>query len=143
MVKRTRFFYGWYIVGVMVVSMMLVYGVRNSFSIFFDPLLEQFDWYRGSTAIMLSLNILVYGFTAPFAGALADRWKPRKAAFIGIIILSIATAGCSLANELWHFYLLFGVLAPIGAAFCGSPVLNPTILNWFGKRRGLAIGNRY
>jgi sugar phosphate permease len=140
MVKRTRFFYGWYIVGVMVVSMMLVYGVRNSFSIFFDPLLEQFDWYRGSTAIMLSLNILIYGFTAPFAGALADRWKPRKAAFIGIIILSIATAGCSLANELWHFYLLFGVLAPIGAAFCGSPVLNPTILNWFGKRRGLAIG---
>ncbi len=140
MVRKTRFFYGWYIVGVMVVSMMLVYGARNSFSVFFDPLLEQFDWYRGSTAIMLSLNILVYGFTAPFAGALADRWKPRRAAFTGIIIISVATASCSLADELWHFYLLFGVLAPIGAAFCGSPVLNPTILNWFGKRRGMAIG---
>jgi len=25
-------------------------------------------------------------------------------------------------------------------AFCGAPVLNPVLINWFGKRRGLAIG---
>lgn len=140
MVKRTNFFYGWYIVGLMVISMMLIYGIRNSFSVFFDPILDEFQWYRGSTAIMLSLNILIYGLTAPVAGSLVDRWKPRRVSFIGIGILTLSTAGCSLAGELWHFYLLFGILVPIGTAFCGAPILNPALINWFGSRRGLAIG---
>jgi len=140
MIQRPRFFYGWYLVILMAVSMMLVYGIRNSFSVFFAPILDEFGWFRGSTAIMLSLNILVYGFTAPIAGSLFDRWKPRKVAFIGISVLTLATFFCAFANELWHFYLLFGILAPIGSAFCAAPALNPTLMNWFGKRRGLAIG---
>jgi MFS family permease len=140
MESRPRFFYGWYLVGLMVVSMMLVYGIRNAFSVFFDPVLEQFHWYRGTTAIMLSLNILIYGLTAPVAGSLVDRWKPRRVVFIGIFTLSLATFCCAFAGELWHFYLLFGILAPIGTAFCAAPALNPTLMNWFGKKRGLAIG---
>ncbi len=140
MIPRPRFFYGWYLVGLMAVSMMLVYGIRNSFSVFFDPILDEFQWFRGTTAIMLSLNILVYGLVAPFAGSLVDRWKPRKVVFIGIFMLSLATFCCAFARELWHFYLLFGFLAPIGNAFCAAPALNPTLMNWFGKKRGLAIG---
>jgi MFS family permease len=140
MVRKQPVFYGWYIVGLMIIAMMLVYGIRSSFSAFFPHVLDEFHWYRGTTAIMLSLNILVYGLTAPFAGSLVDRWKPRAVVVIGISILSLATASCYFARELWHFYLLFGVLAPIGTAFCGSPVFNPTLINWFEKRRGLAVG---
>ncbi len=139
MVRKPRFFYGWYLVGITVASMMLVYGVRNSFSVLFSPILDDFGWYRGSTAIMLSLNILIYGLSAPLAGLLIDRWKPRAVAILGILLLTLATALCYFASELWHFYLLFGVLAPIGTAFCGAPVLSPSLMNWFGKRRGLAI----
>jgi MFS family permease len=140
MVKNPRVFYGWYIVGVMIIAMMLVYGIRTSFSAFFPHILDTYHWFRGSTAIMLSLNIFIYGLAAPVAGTLVDRWKPRAVVVIGISLLALATAGCYFARELWHFYLLFGVLAPIGSAFCGSPVLNTAIINWFGKRRGLAVG---
>jgi len=138
--RRPRIFFGWYIVGAMIVAMMLVYGVRTSFSAFFPYILDEFHWFRGSTAVMLSLNILVYGIFAPVAGSLVDRWKPRAVVFIGITLLALSTAACYFARELWHFYLLFGVVAPIGSAFCGSPVLNTAIINWFSKRRGLAIG---
>ena len=140
MVRKQPFFYGWYIVGLMIIGMMLVYGIRSSFSAFFPHVLDEFHWFRGSTAIMFSLNILIYGLTAPFAGSLVDRWKPRVVVVIGISILALATGACYFARELWHFYVLFGILSPIGSAFCGSPVLNPTIINWFGKRRGLAVG---
>jgi MFS family permease len=140
MKREAPLFYGWYIVGVMIVSMMLVYGIRSSFSVFFSPVLDEFHWFRGSTAIMLSLNILFYGLTAPFAGSLVDRWKPRRVVVLGILVLTLSTGACYFARELWHFYLLFGVLVPIGTAFCGSPVFNPTLINWFGKRRGLAVG---
>ena len=100
MIKRPRVFYGWYIIGLTIISMMLIYGVRNSFGVFFDPILDSFDWYRGSTAAMLSLSILVYGLTAPFAGILADRWKPRNMAVIGIFTLALATSLCYFADRL-------------------------------------------
>lgn len=140
MVKRPLFFYGWVIVGITVVSMILIYGIRHSFSIFFPSILNEFGWGRGSTAIMLSLNILIYGFFAPLAGSLGDRWKPRRIMPIGVAILGLATASCAFANELWHFYLLFGVLMPMGSAFSGWPLLAPALANWFAKRRGLAMG---
>ena len=140
MVRKPLFFYGWVIVGIIAVSMILIYGIRHSFSVFFPPILDEFGWGRGSTAVMLSLNLLIYGFVAPVAGSLGDRWKPRRVMPIGIIILGLATAGCAFARELWHFYLLFGVLMPIGTAFSGWPLFGPALANWFAKRRGLAMG---
>jgi MFS family permease len=140
MARKTPIFFGWLIVGLMVFSMMLIYGTRNSFSSFFPYILDTFHWDRGVTAIMLSLNLLVYGLTAPFAGALVDRWKPRAVAIIGIFVLGLATAACYFATQLWQYYILFGILVPFGTAFCGSPVFNAALLNWFQKRRGLAMG---
>jgi sugar phosphate permease len=139
MAKRPHLFYGWVIVGITVVSLTLIYGIRHTFSIFFPSILDEFGWARGSTAIMLSLNILIYGLLAPVAGSLGDRWKPTRIMPIGITILALATASCAFAHELWQFYLLFGVLMPIGTAFSGWPVLAPALANWFTKRRGLAI----
>lgn len=136
---RRSFFYGWIIVCVAFLGMVLIYGVRHSFSIFFPSILDEFGWTRGSTAIMLSLNLLFYGLMAPIAGSLGDRWRPRRVSLIGISTIGLATIGCAFAQELWHFYLLFGVLMPIGTAFCGWPILGPALANWFTDRRGLAI----
>ena len=140
MIRRKPIFYGWYIVGLMIFAMMLAYGIRSSFSAFFPHVLDTFHWDRGVTSIMLSLNIFVYGLTAPLSGSLIDRWKPRVVVVIGISVLAVSTAACYFARELWQYYLLFGVLAPMGTAFCGSPVFNAALMKWFHKRRGLAMG---
>ena len=89
---------------------------------------------------MLSLHLLSYGIFAPIVGTLTDLWKPKRVMLVGVIIVGTTAALCSLGSALWHFYLLFGVLTPIGLACCGSPVMNPTIANWFTDRRGLALG---
>jgi sugar phosphate permease len=122
MLKGSRFFYGWVVVGISLISNTLIYGMRHSFSVFFPYIIDEFGWNRGSTAIMLSLNMLIYGFLAPVAGSVGDRWKPRKVMAIGLIVLGVATVGCGFANRLSHFYLLFGILMPIGTAFCGWPL---------------------
>ena len=140
MAKEGFFFYGWVMVGVCVVSMILIYGIRHSFSVFFSPILHEFGWSRGNIAIMLSLNIFVYGLLAPFAGALADRWRARRVMLFGIVILGLATMGCGFSRELWHFYFLFGVLVPLGSAFSGWPIFGPALMNWFTRRRGLVLG---
>ena len=119
---------------------MLAAGVRHTFSVFFPPILDEFGWSRGSTSVILSLHLLVFGIMAPFAGSLADRWQPKRLMHIGVIVLGVATVCCSLARELWHFYLLFGLMTPIGMSFCNLPLLNPALSNWFHTRLGLAIG---
>ena len=140
MSKGWPLFYGWIIVLITVIAMALVYGTRHSFSVFFPPILDEFGWNRGSTALMLSLNLSVYGFTAPLAGYICDRWKPQWVMPIGISMLGIVTATCAYAQELWHFYLFFGILMPIAIAFSGWPVLGPALAHWFVKRRGLVMG---
>jgi len=140
MFKASKYFYGWKIVWTGIIGMILIYGIRHSFAVFFTPILEEFTWSRGNISIMMSLNIFIYGFLAPVAGILADRWRPRVLMPLGIAILGAATAGCAWARELWHFYFLFGVLMPIGSAFAGWPIIAPALMNWFVKKRGLVMG---
>lgn len=140
MSRTSHIFYGWYLVAICILSMILIYGIRHSFAVFFSPILEEFHWSRGDIAMMMSLNILIYGFLAPLAGGLADRWRPRVLIPGGIVILGLATAGCAFATRLWHFYFLFGFLMSIGSAFSGWPIFAPALMNWFTKRRGLVLG---
>jgi MFS family permease len=140
MARKNPIFFGWFIVGVMIIALTLIYGIRSAFSSFFPYLLDTFHWDRGATSIMMSLNLLVYGVTAPIVGTLADKWKPRWVAVIGILLLGFSTAACHYATELWQFYLLYGVCVPLGTSLGGSVVFNAAIMNWFQKRRGLALG---
>jgi MFS family permease len=138
--RESPFFYGWVIIAVGIITGMLVYGVRYSFSIFFPPILKEFGWSRGSTALMMSINVFVYGLMAPVAGTLGSRWRPKLMMRVGVIILALAMVGCSFARQLWHFYLFFGVMVPVGTAICGWPIIAPALMNWFATRRGLVMG---
>ena len=89
MKKRPLIFYGWFIVIAGIISYALGYGARYSFSVIFPSLLAEFQWPRDTTAIMLSIHLLVYGFVAPVAGNLVERIGPRKAMVFGTILLSL------------------------------------------------------
>ena len=140
MAGRPRFFYGYTLLFICVISMILVYGVRNSFNVFFPPILEEFGWSRSSTAFIFSLNVLVYGLMAPVAGNLADRWRPKALVTGGVLILAAGTVGCASATQLWHFYILYGLVVPVGIALGGTPVLIPAVSNWFEKKRAMTMG---
>ena len=120
--------------------MFVLYGIRHSFAAFFPFILSDYGWTRGSTALMFSINVLLYGILAPITGSLVDRWKPKMMMSLGVLIIGTSTALCALANELWQFYVLFGILLSLGMAFSGGPVMIPVVSRWFTRRRGAAIG---
>ena len=130
----------WAVAAIAAVCMLVIYGIRHSFGAFFPSILNDYGWTRGSTALMFSINVLLYGILAPIAGSLADRWKPKVMMSLGILIMGISTASCALANELWQFYVLFGILLSLGTTFSGAPVMIPVVSRWFTRRRGAAIG---
>jgi len=138
--SRQGTFYGWIILGVAFITVVLGYGVRNSFSVFYPTIVEEFGWGRGSTALMFSIAVIVYGLAAPVAGSLVDRFKPRLILPLGGFILGGGVALCSLATAQWQFFIFYGVIAAIGLSLIGVTPLNTIVSSWFVKKRGLVFG---
>ncbi|MFW6150378.1 MAG: MFS transporter [Chloroflexota bacterium] len=138
--RRPSFFYGWVILGVALLVMAVGYAMRNTFSVFYPVLVEEFAWERGSTALMFSINIVVYGMAAPMAGALVDRFDPRLVLSAAACMMGGAIALCSQATEQWQFYLLYGVVMAVGLSMAGVTPLNAILAKWFVRKRGLVFG---
>lgn len=137
--RRPAFSYGWVVLAVAFVVMALGFGLRNAFSVFYPAIVEEFDWSRGSTALMFSLNILVYGFMAPVGGGLVDRFKPGRVIALGACILGGGIALCSLATTQWQFYLLYGLVVAGGLSMIGVAPLGAVVMPWFAGKRGLVF----
>ena len=133
-------FYGWVVLAAAFIILILSYAIRNTFSVFYPVIVEEFGWQRGSTALMFSINIMVYGFAAPVAGSLVDRFRPRLVLSVGACILGAGITLCSLATTQWQFYLFYGVVAAIGMSLVGWTPLMTILANWFVKKRGLVFG---
>lgn len=139
-IASSRFYYGWVIVGVALVSMAFWLGIRTSFSVFYVALLEDFPWNRGSAAGVQSMALIAYTILAPLVGALIDKFGPRLVILPGVLILSLGLILCSLIENLTQFYLLYGVLMGTGITAIGIVSYSAIIAHWFEKKRGLASG---
>jgi len=138
--RKPSFSYGWVVLAVAFVVMAFGFGLRNAFSVFYPAIVEEFDWSRGSTALMFSLNILVYGFMAPVGGGLVDRFRPRRVVALGACVLGGGIALCSLAATQWQFYLLYGLVVAAGLSMIGIAPLSSIVTPWFAGRRGFVFG---
>lgn len=138
--KSPLFFYGWVIVAICFLTVAVAYGIRYSFSVFYVSILQEFGWSRADTALIFSINVIVYGVSAPFVGIAVDRLGPRKFMTAGAVLLAIAAAASSLTSQIWQFYLVFGVLASLGNGATGFVPNSTLVSHWFIKRRGMAFG---
>ncbi len=104
------------------------------------PLETEFGWSREQTSTAVSLNLLVYGITAPIAAVLMARFGTKR---IAVIALALIAAGSGLTlnmTEAWQLTLLWGLLVGIGTG-CLALVFAASVTNaWFTKRRGLVTG---
>jgi MFS family permease len=140
MSRSRKLFYGWIVLAIGFLAIVAGYICRNTFSVFYPAIVAEFGWTRGNTALIFSINVLVYGIVAPFAGGLADRFRPRYVLASGAVLTGIGMVLCSLAYEKWHFYLLYGVVAAIGLSIAGWVPLATLLTNWFVRRRAMVFG---
>ena len=140
MKTRDSIFYGWIVLSIAFITLVLGYAIRNTFSVFYPAIVEEFGWGRGNTAMMFSMTIIVYGFVAPVAGSLVDRFGPRLIIPVGAFIVGGGVALCSMATAKWHYYLFYGIMVAAGLSLTGWTPLTAIISNWFVRKRGLAFG---
>ena len=137
--RKPHIFYGWYIALVGSTAYALGYGSRFSFSVIFPSLLEEFKWSRDLTATMFSVHLLIYGIAAPIAGFLVDRTGPRRTMVLGTILLSLGLVLSRWGNQLWYFWITFGLISGAGLCMIGAVPFTTVLRNWFERKRGLAF----
>lgn len=138
--KAPLFFYGWTIIGISFLTLAIAFGIWYSFSVFFLAIIEDFGWSRAATSCIFSIFIVCHALMGVVTGYMQDRFGPRWVIPIGSVLLAGALILTSMAQELWHFYLVYGVLASIGVSLIGFTSHSAYIPNWFERKRGLAVG---
>ena len=75
--RPPRYFYGWVVVAVGFVTLLVSLGIRFTYSIFFIPLINEFGWDRASTSSIFSISLLLFAAVGPLLGHLLDHVGER------------------------------------------------------------------
>lgn len=138
MTKRER--QGWIIVASLFVTLLLVFGSGyNTGSVFVPPLIKYFGWSRTKVSGLQSLLAVSAGISGPLMGRLLDRVEARRVMVAGTAISAFAWLLASRANSypvLLIAYLMMGVGLSAATLLPASLI----VANWFGAKRGLAMG---
>jgi len=136
---QPKFFYGYIIVVVAFLLMLMMWGAYYSFGIFFEPLLAEFGWTKAMTSGAFSLSFFLTGILGVFAGRLTDRFGPRVVLTVCGFFLGLGYLLVSQTSTVWQLYLFYGVVVALGMSASVIP-LQSTIARWFAKRRGTMNG---
>ncbi len=132
--------YAWIVLAAVMVVSMVTAGIRISFGVLLDPLVEGYGWSRGDISLAYTLQFLVAIPAVIIIGRLAERISPRRIVLAGGVIFTAGLLLTSTISSLWQFHLHFGVIVGgLGAA--PFAVLLPVLLSrWFVRRLGMAMG---
>src|SRR5256886_3311799 len=115
-------------------------GFRATPSVLIVPLQNEFGWNRAVISIAVSINLILFGLTGPFAAALMDRFGLRAVTLGALVTVATGALLTTVMNAPWQLYLLWGVVVGLGTG-CMASVLAATVAGrWFVHRRGLVLG---
>jgi len=121
-------------------TLFLVFGAGyNTAGVFVAPLVAQFGWSRAQVSLLQTTVALAAGLVVPAVGWLLDRVEARIMILAGAVL---AGAGFLVASRAGSLPAMLAAYALVGVGL-GAATLLPAALvvaNWFGARRGLALG---
>jgi MFS family permease len=137
---KPRLYYGWIVVAIGFITMMLTMGIFFSSGVLFAAIIADHGWSRASASLPFSLALITYAGTAWLAGRLFDRYGPRRLFPLGAICLGVGVIVSARTHEPWQLCLSWGLLVAQGYNLAGfAPHLALAAL-WFSRRRGMATG---
>ena len=126
-------------VGTFFIAGISLYGIPTSFGVFFESIESAFHLNRTETSAVSSVELLLAGVCAFFAGWALDRYGPRIILLLMGLFTGLSLLLTSQTNFLWQLYLTYSLLLAMGTG-ATYVVSMSTVSRWFDKRRGLALG---
>ena len=138
--RPRRWHPAWTVFAVAFVTLVAAAGFRSTPGVLFDPLNAEFGWSKGDVGAAVSVNLLLFGLSGPFAAALMARFGLKRVVTTALVVISLGALGTTQMDSLGQFVLLWGVIIGAGAG-CMAAVFAATVANrWFTTRRGLVMG---
>ena len=135
-----RIYYGWYVVGVAMVTYMLLIGISvSAFGAFVVPVSRDLHLSRADANSGLILMNLGAACLAPLVGRALDRLPLKLVLMAAVTCFAAALVGLGLSKSL---LLSAGLLLlPLAVGVSGAGTLGMTVLmaRWFEAQRGRAI----
>ncbi len=138
---RTPIFYGWVVLAMAAVgtyagtgvAQIVIAGVQN---LIFDDL----GWDRRTIAFAVTAGTWTSALLTPFAGRLADRHGPRWLMPLAAVIVGVCYFSIASVRSVWQFYAAYIVARGVGNPNLISVVPRTVTVNFFHRRRNLALG---
>jgi len=138
--KHQKLHYGWIIAATTFLTMLSAAGIRATPGVLIVPLEHSFGWNTATISLAVSINLVLFGLSGPFAAALMQRIGIKRVMIAALLLAGCATALTTLMKAPWQLYLLWGVLVGLASGSL-TGVLGAVITNrWFVKNRGLVLG---
>jgi MFS family permease len=116
-------------------------GVRSTFGLFLDPVIETLGTGRGTFALAVAIQNLVWGLSQPVAGAIADRFGSARVLTVGSVIYAIGMVFMSTATTSQGLYLSAGFVVGVGTGAASFAVVLAAVGRMAPpERRSLALG---
>ncbi|MFI0736214.1 MFS transporter [Streptomyces sp. NPDC021225] len=138
--RRPRIHRAWWVAAVTFVTIIGAAGFASLPGLLIEPLHEEFGWSRGLIGFAVSVNLALYGLTAPFAAALMDRFGIRKVVACALMVIATGAVLTVFMTAAWQLVLCWGVLVGLGSGSMALAFAATVTNRWFVQRRGLVTG---
>lgn len=138
--RRPRLHWAWIVAAVSFVALLAAAGFRSVPSVMMDPLHMEFGWSHGTVGLAMSINMTLFGLTAPFSAALMDRFGVRPILAGALTLIATGTALSVFMTESWQLLVLWGVCVGIGTGSISMGFVATIATRWFVEKRGLVTG---
>ncbi|WP_431911549.1 MFS transporter [Micromonospora carbonacea] len=140
MTRIRRLHPAWAVAAVAFVALVGAAGFRATPSVLLHPLHAEFGWPLATVSAAVSVNLLLYGLTAPFAAALMDRFGIRRVVAAALVLVALGSGLTVFMTASWQLVLCWGVLVGLGTGSMALAFVATVTGRWFVARRGLVTG---
>ncbi|MFE7271248.1 MFS transporter [Streptomyces sp. NPDC057623] len=137
---RPRIHRAWFVAAVAFVTILGAAAFRSLPGLLIDPLHQEFGWSRGTIGAAVSINLALYGLTAPFAAALMDRFGIRRVVAFALVLIALGSGLTVWMTAAWQLLLCWGLLVGLGTGSMALAFAATVTNRWFTERRGLVTG---
>ncbi|MCS0600344.1 MFS transporter [Streptomyces sp. LP11] len=139
-VRRRRFHRAWSVAAVTFVTIIGAAAFRSLPGLLIDPLHADFGWSHGTIGAAVSINLALYGLTAPFAAAMMDRFGIRRVVAVALTVIAAGSGLTVWMTAAWQLWLCWGLLVGLGSGSMALAFAATVTNRWFTERRGLVSG---
>ncbi|WP_372395455.1 MFS transporter [Azospirillum sp. HJ39] len=137
---RRNIHYGWVVVAVTFLSMLVSAGAVGAPGVLLLPLQREFGWDTADISTAMAIRLLLFGLMGPFAAAMINRFGVRRMVLSSLTLVGAGLLASLAMREVWQLIVLWGFVVGFGTGLTAM-VLGATIATrWFVARRGLVIG---